>query len=148
MSRNYVNDRPYTLWLVLVQNFLSSSRAQKLPQFAFCTFLHMTSVNSNSKTISHSLSLALLSSLGKLLISHAHMASYHFNMPVLRIVCVCVVVTALRVNRMSKRRASNLIKKEIKVDVCYFQLHHSTAICQSQRCDCFGPTVIHCLSKY
>ncbi len=63
--------------------------------------------------------------------------------------CVCAVVSALRVNRMmSKRRASNLIKKEIKVDVCYFQLRHSTAICQSQRCDCFGPTVIHCLSKY
>lgn len=49
---------------------------------------------------------------------------------------------------MSKRCASNLIKKEIKVDVCYFQLRHSTAICQSQRCDCFGPTVIQCLSKY
>lgn len=65
-------------------------------------------------------------------------------------VCVCIsaVVSALRVNRMmSKRRASNLIKKKIKVDVCYFQLRHSTAICQSQRCDCFGPTVIHCLSK-
>lgn len=62
---------------------------------------------------------------------------------------VCAVVSAWRVNRMmSKRRASNLIKKEIKVDVCYFQLRHSAAICQSQRCDCFGPTVIHCLSKY
>lgn len=62
---------------------------------------------------------------------------------------VCAVVTTLRANHMmSKRRASNLIKKEIKVDVCYFQLRHSTAICQSQRCDCFGPTVIRCLSKY
>lgn len=29
-----------------------------------------------------------------------------------------------------------------------FNFAHSTAICQSQRCDCFGPTVIHCLSKY
>lgn len=62
---------------------------------------------------------------------------------------VCTVVSTLRVYcMMSKRHASNLIKKEIKVDVCYFQLHCSTAICQSQRCDCFGPTVIHCLSKY
>lgn len=53
-----------------------------------------------------------------------------------------------RENRaMSRRRASGLIKKEIKVDACYSQLCRSTAICQSQRCDCFGPAVIHCLSK-
>lgn len=74
-----------------------------------------------------------------------------FNSLILRTVCVCVcaVVSTLRVYcMMSKRPASNLIKKEIKVDVCYFQLRCSTAICQSQRCDCFGPTVIHCLSKY
>lgn len=63
-------------------------------------------------------------------------------------VCASVHQSALGVNRMSKRRASNLIKKEIRVDVCYFQLRHSTAICQSQRRDCFRPTVIHCLSKY
>lgn len=78
------------------------------------------------------------------------MVHCHFNGHIVSMcVSVCAVVSALRVNRMmSKRRASNLIKKEIKVDVCYFQLRHSTAICQSQRCDCFGPTVIHCLSKY
>lgn len=49
---------------------------------------------------------------------------------------------------MSRRRASGLIKEEIKVDACYSQLRRGTAICQSQRCDCFGPAVIHCLSKY
>lgn len=49
---------------------------------------------------------------------------------------------------MSRRRASSLIKEEIKVDACYSQLRRGAAICQSQRRDCFGPAVIHCLSKY
>ena len=48
---------------------------------------------------------------------------------------------------MSEWYGFDLIKKEIKVDVCYFQLRRSTAICQSQPSDCFGPTVIQVLSK-
>lgn len=82
--------------------------------------------------------------------SQYHRSLFLFNSLVVTLcACVCTVVSTLKVYcMMSERRASNLIKKEIKVDVCYFQLRCSTAICQSQRCDCFGPTVIHCLSKY
>lgn len=71
-----------------------------------------------------------------------------FKQP-LACVCIRAVVSSTRENHtMSRRRASGLIKKEIKVDACYSQLRRCTAICQSQRCDCFGPAVIHCLSKY
>lgn len=48
---------------------------------------------------------------------------------------------------MSEWYGFDLIKKEIKVDVCYFQLHVLITICQSQPSDCFGPTAIQVLSK-